>query len=243
MSEQVAPDDIYMYIGGVKVKVSDFGGRDFTLTYGSDGALLPSESRFPAVEVPYYREMVSGIPISKMTPAELLVAQALEVPVSDVTGLYKVADRFGAIGSLIINIGLTGGLGAQAQAGNLAVRAAQASVASSRAVTAMMAARATVIGKGVLEKLIAHGLAKGRHADLGLPAKDAALRVIDLVSKNLSRLKTGDNTLYVVINGVQKTIKAFVEKGVVISINIYPGVSNRVTQGVIIELGKLIWKI
>jgi hypothetical protein len=57
----------------------------------------------------------------------------------------------------------------------------------------------------------------------------------------LSKLANGENTILTNINGIPKTFKAFVNDGNVQSINMYPGVSNRTTQGTIINLGNIKW--
>lgn len=97
------------------------------------------------------------------------------------------------------------------------------------------------IGEGVLEKFTKHAFEKGRHDDLGLSVEIMTKKAFNLVGKNFSKLASGDNTMHVVINGVQKTIMANVKNGVVRSINMYPGVTNRVTQGAVIDLGKVTW--
>jgi len=97
------------------------------------------------------------------------------------------------------------------------------------------------IADGVLEKLTEHAFAKGRHADLGLPTETMASNIMALVTKNLSKLSSGNNTMHVTINGIQKTIMTNVANGTVRSVNMYPGVSNRVTQGTVRNLGNVKW--
>lgn len=62
-----------------------------------------------------------------------------------------------------------------------------------------------------------------------------ASKGLNLVEKNMSLLKEGDNTLIGNINGIQKSFKAFVKDGKIMSVNMYPGVSGRVTQGTTIN--------
>ncbi len=57
----------------------------------------------------------------------------------------------------------------------------------------------------------------------------------------MSLLKAGDNTLIGKINGVEKSFKAFVKEGMILSVNMYPGVSKRVTKGTIINFGNIKW--
>lgn len=95
--------------------------------------------------------------------------------------------------------------------------------------------------KGVLESFSKHAFAGGRHADLGLSVESMASKGLNLVEQNMSLLKAGDNTLIGNINGIQKSFKAFVQDGKVMSVNMYPGVSNRVTQGTVINFGNIKW--
>jgi len=97
------------------------------------------------------------------------------------------------------------------------------------------------INEGVLGKFTEHAFAKGRHADLGLPTETMATNGYNLINQNLSKLANGENTILTNINGIPKTFKAFVNDGNVQSINMYPGVSNRTTQGTIINLGNIKW--
>ena len=100
---------------------------------------------------------------------------------------------------------------------------------------------ASSINKGVLEKFTQHAFARGRHADLGLSTETMASNAYNLVEQNLSQLATGNNTIRVTINGIEKTIMANVQGGAVRSINMYPGISTRITQGLTIDLGKIAW--
>ena len=96
-------------------------------------------------------------------------------------------------------------------------------------------------GEGVLQRFIEHAFANGRHADLALSTETMASKGISLIEDHMALLKPGDNTLVGYINGIQKSLKAFVKDGQIISVNMYPGVSNRVTQGAIINFGNIIW--
>ncbi|HVI48129.1 MAG TPA: DUF6443 domain-containing protein [Chitinophaga sp.] len=95
--------------------------------------------------------------------------------------------------------------------------------------------------RGVLEKFMEHAFARGRHADLNLSAETMASKGLYLVEQNMSLLKAGDNTLIGNVNGVQKSFKVFVQDGKIMSVNMYPGVSNRVTQGSVINFGNVTW--
>ncbi len=93
----------------------------------------------------------------------------------------------------------------------------------------------------VLENFTRHAFAGGRHTDLGLSVETMASKGLNLIEQNVSLLKAGDNTLIGSINGVQKSFKAYVIDGKIISINTYPNISNRVTQGTIINFGDIKW--
>jgi len=98
-----------------------------------------------------------------------------------------------------------------------------------------------IFNKGVTESFTKHAFAGGRHADLGLSVETMASKGMNLVERNMHLLKAGDNTLIGNINGIQKSFKAFVQDGKVMSVNMYPGVSNRVTQGTTINFGNVTW--
>lgn len=93
----------------------------------------------------------------------------------------------------------------------------------------------------VSENFAKHAFAGGRHADLGLSVETMTSKGMNLVENNMSLLKTGDNTLIGNINGIQKSLKAYVIDGKIRSVNMYPGVSNRVTKGTIINFGNVTW--
>ena len=95
--------------------------------------------------------------------------------------------------------------------------------------------------KGILESFTKHAFAGGRHSDLGLSVETMASKGLDLIEQNMSLLKAGDNTLIGNINGIQKSFKAFVKDGKIMSVNMYPGVSSRVTQGTVINFGDILW--
>lgn len=94
---------------------------------------------------------------------------------------------------------------------------------------------------GVKEAFIKHFNSGSRHADLGLSVETMATKTMNLVEINMGLLKAGDNTLIGNINGIQKSFKVFVKDGKVMSVNMYSGVSNRVTQGTTIEIGNVSW--
>jgi RHS repeat-associated protein len=96
-------------------------------------------------------------------------------------------------------------------------------------------------GEGVLENFLKHAFAGGRNAEIGLSAEAMASKGMNLIKKNTSLLKPGDNTLVGSINGIQTSFKAFVKDGKILSINMYPGVSQRVTQGTVINFGNIKW--
>jgi hypothetical protein len=66
-------------------------------------------------------------------------------------------------------------------------------------------------------------------------------KAYNLVSKNLGKMANGNNTMHLKINGIQKTIMTNVQNGSVRSMNMYSGVSNRITRGNIIKLGNVRW--
>ncbi|WP_286862269.1 MULTISPECIES: DUF6443 domain-containing protein [Sphingobacterium] len=95
---------------------------------------------------------------------------------------------------------------------------------------------------GVKEAFKKHALANGRHNDLGVSGETLVENAFKLIENNKSMLKAGDNTLIGTINGIQKSFKAFVKDGEIMSVNMYPGVSNRVSDGVIVKFGDILWK-
>jgi hypothetical protein len=76
---------------------------------------------------------------------------------------------------------------------------------------------------------------------IGLSVEKITNKTAETVTKNFSQLKAGDNTIHIIINNVPKTIMVNVNNGSVRSINMFSGASNRVTQGTIINLGKVKW--
>jgi len=100
----------------------------------------------------------------------------------------------------------------------------------------------TSIGEGVFVRFLKHAFSSNRHADLGLSVEKIAINTYELLSRNLSKLSNGNNTMHVTINGVQKTMMANVENNVVRSMNLYSGTSKRLTKGQIIKLGEVTWE-
>ncbi|MCD2421589.1 hypothetical protein LQ567_02375 [Niabella pedocola] len=95
--------------------------------------------------------------------------------------------------------------------------------------------------KGVLGILTKHAFAGGRHADLGLSVETMASKGLNLVEQNMPFFEAGGNTLIGNINGIQKSFKAFVQDGKILSVNMYPGISNRVPHGTVINFGNVTW--
>ncbi|WP_238387346.1 hypothetical protein [Sphingobacterium olei] len=95
--------------------------------------------------------------------------------------------------------------------------------------------------QGVKEAFKKHALANGRHNDLGVSGETLVENAFNLIEKNISKLKPGDNTLIGTINGIQKSFKAFVKDGEIMSVNMYPQISNRITTGEIIKFGNILW--
>ena len=87
-----------------------------------------------------------------------------------------------------------------------------------------------------------HANANNRNNDLDISESKMAEKTTALIMRNRYRLKEGDNTFVGKINGINKSIKAFVRNGEVISTNLYPGTSNRRTDGPIIKFGNKKWK-
>ncbi len=87
-----------------------------------------------------------------------------------------------------------------------------------------------------------HANAKNRNNDLNISENKMSEKMTELVMRNRYRLKEGDNTFVGKINGIDKSIKAFLQNGKVISTNLYPGISNRKTDGPIIKFGNIKWK-
>ena len=95
---------------------------------------------------------------------------------------------------------------------------------------------------GAKEAFKKHALANGRHNDLGISGEKLVENAFKLIEDNKSLLKSGDNTLTGTINGIQKSFKAFVKDGEIMSVNMYPRVSDRVTDGTTIKFGDILWK-
>jgi len=95
---------------------------------------------------------------------------------------------------------------------------------------------------GVKEAFKKHALANGRHNDLGVSGEALVENAFKLIESNKAILKPGDNTLIGTINGIQKSLKAFVKDGEILSVNMYPGVSTRISDGGIIKFGDVLWK-
>lgn len=76
---------------------------------------------------------------------------------------------------------------------------------------------------------------------MGLADEQIATKAFDVIKQNQALLKVVDNTLTGTINGIEKSFKAFVKDSKIISVNMYPGISGRITQGTIIDYGNLIW--
>jgi hypothetical protein len=98
-----------------------------------------------------------------------------------------------------------------------------------------------IFKEGVFEGFSKHAFAGGRHSDLGLPVDVMASKGLSLIEKNMVLLKTGDNTLVGNINGIPKSFKTFVQDGKIMSVNMYPGISSRSTQGTVINFGNVKW--
>gem|GEM_PF-3558583 len=107
--------------------------------------------------------------------------------------------------------------------------------------TADLAKKFVPSREGVLQKLFEHGFRSERLSAIGVKAEDAAVKAYSLIKDNAAVLKEGDNTLNAVVNGIQVQFKAFMKDGVVQSMNAYPGISSRVTNGTLTNLGKIKW--
>jgi len=110
-----------------------------------------------------------------------------------------------------------------------------------RVLASYFGTRGIKIEENVLKKFVEHAFAKGRHNDLGLSVEKITDNTAKLVANKFSLMKNGDNTLHVVINGIQKTIMVNVNNGTVRSMNMFSGISNRATQGTVINVGKVKW--
>jgi RHS repeat-associated protein len=141
------------------------------------------------------------------------------------------------ITDVVILIGTTLFGGEAAEVGELST----AADLSNAGKAAEVASNGIQLGEGLMESFTKHAFANSRHADLGLSIETMASKGLDFVEKNIPLLKAGDNTLIGNINGIQKSFKAFVKDGKVTSLNMYPGVSDRATQGTIINFGNIKW--
>ena len=81
----------------------------------------------------------------------------------------------------------------------------------------------------------------GRHADLNLSTEKIVSNVKGFVIDNQQVLQQGDNTFIGQINGFDKSIKVYLYGTTVRSMNMYPGVSNRISVRPPIKYGNLKW--
>lgn len=92
-----------------------------------------------------------------------------------------------------------------------------------------------------LSKKLEHAFANGRLNYLGSNVGAVKQKAISLANSYKPLLKNGDNTIIGNINGQATSIKAFVKDGEISNMNIYPGVSNRATDGPVINFGNQTW--
>lgn len=82
-----------------------------------------------------------------------------------------------------------------------------------------------------IEKFQRHFNAHNRHNDLNLSVDKMTENVKKVVMENQQLLRQGDNTLVGQINGVDKSIKVYLDNTTIRSLNLYPGISNRGLTG------------
>lgn len=97
------------------------------------------------------------------------------------------------------------------------------------------------ISDNTLDKFNKHAFSENRHVDLHLPNEEITLNVKDFVLQNQSQLRQGDNTFLMNINGIDKSIKVYLENTTIKSINLYPGISNRISTNPPIKMGNFHW--
>lgn len=82
-----------------------------------------------------------------------------------------------------------------------------------------------------VNKFKGHFNAHDRNADLHLSVDEMTENVKKVVMENQQLLRQGDNTLVGKINGIDKSIKVYVENNTIRSMNLYPGISTRGLTG------------
>lgn len=92
-----------------------------------------------------------------------------------------------------------------------------------------------------MKVFLRHAFSNNRHTDLGMSNQEITNKAMSLIEKNRTLLKEGDNTLIGKVNGIEKSFKAYMKNEKVISINMYPGISNR-SIGTVINYGEITWK-
>ena len=97
------------------------------------------------------------------------------------------------------------------------------------------------ISKSVQNNFKEHAFANDRHNDLNLNKEQIVEKSNELIMNNRYKYTEGDNTMTGKINGIEKSYKVYIQNGTIKSINMYPGVSNRITTGNVIRYGNLNW--
>jgi hypothetical protein len=97
------------------------------------------------------------------------------------------------------------------------------------------------ISNTVQDKFKNHALSGGRHNDLELNDDQILERSNELIMKNRFNFSEGDNTMIGKVNGIDKSFKIYIRNGEIISTNMYPGVSTRVTNGNVIRYRNIKW--
>ncbi|MCD7935627.1 MAG: hypothetical protein LUG98_02070 [Tannerellaceae bacterium] len=144
------------------------------------------------------------------------------------TGNLKEAHSMGASGA---SIGLAAGLAQGAASGYIYARRNNLNPWTGK----------QIIPKNEQEKFLVHGLAKNRHEHLGLTAEQIQNHLNEFIMDNYNNLAPGNNTFVGKINGYDTTIKVYMRPNGMGAIDMYPGISGRITDGTLYNFGKLKW--
>lgn len=93
-----------------------------------------------------------------------------------------------------------------------------------------------------VDKFQEHAFSKERHNDLNVQNDVITQKTMDLVTNNRPQFNEGNNILQGTINGIPKSITVNVNNGIVRSVNLYPGYTNRISVNPTINFGELLWK-
>lgn len=102
--------------------------------------------------------------------------------------------------------------------------------------------RGLEIDNKVVDKFQEHAFSNDRHSDLNLPNDVITQKTMDFVTNNKPQFNQGQNILQGTINGIPKSFTVNVNNGIIRSVNLYSGYTNRISVNPIINYGELKWK-